>query len=92
MRFNIKFNYTHTLYASYLCYINQALVNIFPTLIFIYFQRQFGISVEKIAFLISFNFAIQMLIDFLAAKFVDKIGYRIPIVFANICAGIGFIL
>ena len=92
MKFNIKFNYTHTLYASYLCYINQALVNIFPTLIFIYFQRQFGISVEKIAFLISFNFAIQMLIDFLAAKFVDKIGYRIPIVFANICAGIGFIL
>lgn len=92
MSFNIKFNYTHTLYASYLCYINQAMVNIFPTLIFIYFQREFGISVEKIAFLISFNFIIQMLIDFLSAKFVDRIGYRIPIVFANICAGIGFIL
>ena len=92
MKFNIKFNYTHTLYASYLCYIIQAIVNIFPTLIFISFQREFGISVERIAFLISFNFAVQMLIDFLAAKFVDKIGYRIPIVFANICAGIGFIL
>lgn len=92
MSFNIKFNYTHTLYSSYLCYVNQALVNIFPTLIFIYFQREFGISVEKIAFLISFNFIIQMLIDFLSAKFVDRIGYRIPIVFANICAGIGFIL
>ena len=64
MSFNIKFNYTHTLYASYLCYINQAMVNIFPTLIFIYFQREFGISVEKIAFLISFNFIIQIIVDF----------------------------
>ena len=92
MKFNIKFNYTHTLYASYLCYVNQAMVNIFPTLIFIYFQREFGISVEGIAFLISFNFAMQVIIDFLSAKFVDKIGYRIPIVFANICISVGFIL
>ena len=72
MKFNIKFNYTHTLYASYICYINQAMVNIFPTLIFIYFQREFGISVEGIAFLISFNFAMQVIIDFLSAKFVDN--------------------
>ena len=92
MRFNIKFNYTHTLYASYLCYINQAMVNIFPTLIFIAFQKQFGISIERIAFLISFNFIIQIIVDFLSAKFVDKIGYRIPIVFANIIIAFGFIL
>lgn len=88
----MKFNYTHTLYASYICYINQAIVNIFPTLIFTAFQRQLGISLEKIAFLISFNFAIQVIIDFLSAKFVDRIGYRVPIVFANICIGAGFIL
>lgn len=88
----MKFNYTHTLYASYLCYVNQAIVNIFPTLIFISFQKQFGISVEKIAFLISFNFAMQMIIDFLAAKFVDKIGYRVSIVAANIFASLGFFL
>ena len=92
MSFNIKFNYTHTLYASYLCYINQAMVNIFPTLIFIAFQKQFGISIERIAFLISFNFIIQIIVDFLSAKFVDKIGYRIPIVFANIAIAFGFIL
>ncbi|WP_272897877.1 MFS transporter [Brachyspira catarrhinii] len=40
----------------------------------------------------SFNFAMQVIIDFLSAKFVDRIGYRIPIVFANICISVGFIL
>ena len=88
----MKLNYTHTLYASYIGYIIQAIINIFPPLVFIMFQKDFNISLTQIGLLSSFNFGIQMLIDFLAIKFIDKIGYRIPIVSAHIFAALGLFL
>ena len=39
--------------------------------------------------LITFNFGIQLLVDLLSAKFVDKIGYRVSIVMAHIFAALG---
>ena len=56
------------------------------------FQKDFNISLTQIGLLSSFNFGIQMLIDFLAIKFIDKIGYRIPIVSAHIFAALGLFL
>ena len=88
----MKLNYTHTLYASYIGYITQAIINIFPPLVFIMFQKDFNISLTQIGLLSSFNFGIQMLIDFFAIKFIDKIGYRIPIVSAHIFAALGLFL
>ena len=88
----MKLNYTHTLYASYIGYVNQAIINIFPPLVFIMFQKNFNISLTQIGLLSSFNFAIQMLIDFLAIKFIDKIGYRIPIVLAHVLSALGLFL
>ncbi len=86
------FTYTHTLYASYIAYINQAIVNIFPTLIFIVFKNDFNLSISQIAFLSSFNFLMQMIVDFLAIKYIEKIGYRKTIVIAHISSTLGFIL
>ena len=37
------------------------------------------------------NFGVQLLVDFLAAHFVDRIGYRISIVTAHILAAVGLI-
>lgn len=88
----MKLNYTHTLYASYIGYVNQAIINIFPPLVFIMFQKDFNISLTQIGLLSSFNFAVQMIIDFLSIKFIDKIGYRIPIVAAHIFSALGLFL
>ena len=41
--------------------------------------------------LITFNFGIQLLIDLLSAKFVDRIGYRISIVLAHVFSAAGLI-
>ena len=41
--------------------------------------------------LITINFGIQLLVDLLSAKFVDKIGYRICIVAAHVCAAAGLL-
>ena len=86
----IRENYNHTLYACFTGYIIQAIVNNFAPLLFLTFQHTYDISLEKIALLITFNFGVQLLVDFLAAGFVDKIGYRICVVMAQVfsCAGL----
>ena len=79
----------HTLYASYLGYITQAIINNLPPLLFVAFQRDFSLSLEFISLLISLNFGTQILVDFLATKFVDRIGYRPCIVAAHVFAALG---
>lgn len=76
--------YRRTLYASYLGYVTQAIVNNLAPLLFVTFQREYRISVAQIGFLVTYNFAVQMLVDVLAAKYVEKIGYKISIVAAHI--------
>lgn len=85
-----KNNYNHTLYASYIGFITQAMINNFAPLLFITFQNQYHISFDKIALLVAFNFAVQLLVDLIASKYVDQIGYRPSIVGAHIFAGAGF--
>lgn len=82
-------NYNHTIYACYVGYIVQAIINNLAPLLFITFQKNYGISLEKIAFLITFNFGVQLFIDLVSVKFVDRIGYRTATVMAHILAFIG---
>ncbi len=86
-----RLTYSHTMKASYIGYITQAIVNNLAPLLFLTFQTEFAISLEQIGFLITLNFGVQMLVDFLAVRFVDRIGYRPCIVAAHICAAIGLI-
>ncbi|WP_331671502.1 MFS transporter [Enterocloster asparagiformis] len=63
-------------------------MNNFAPLLFLTFQKTYGISLDKITLLVTMNFAVQLLVDFLAAGFVDRIGYRRAIVLAHLlCAG-----
>ena len=87
----IRTNYNHTLYASYTGYITQAVVNTFIPLLFLTFQSTYQIPLDKITLLVTVNFAIQLTVDLLSAKFVDKIGYRICIVAAHLFAATGLI-
>jgi MFS family permease len=87
----IKNNYNHTIYASYLGSITQAIINNYIPLLFITLHNAFDISLEKIGLLVSFNFAVQLLVDFLAARYVDRIGYRNSIVAAHVFAAAGLV-
>lgn len=86
-----KINFKHTLYASYLGYITQAIVNNLVPLLFLTFQSSYQISLEQLALLVSINFGVQLVVDLLAVKFVDSIGYRSLIVAAHIFSAIGLI-
>ena len=88
----MKKNYKFTMYACFVGYIVQAVVNNFVPLLFVTFQSSYGIPLSKITILITANFMIQLLVDLLSAGFIDKIGYRASAVLAHICSAAGLIL
>lgn len=87
----MKNKYQNTVYACFVGYIVQAIVNNFVPLLFLTFEKSYNISLSKITMLITFNFGIQLVIDLLSAKFVDRIGYRISIVLAHVFSAAGLI-
>lgn len=84
--------YHSTIYACFIGYIVQAIVNNFVPLLFLTFHGTYGIPMTQITLLITFNFGLQLLIDLLSVTFVDKIGYRVSMIIAHVCAAVGFIL
>lgn len=87
----MKDKYRKTVYACFAGYIVQAIVNNFVPLLFLTFEKSYHIPLSQITMLITFNFGIQLLIDLLSAKFVDRIGYRISIVLAHVFSAAGLI-
>ena len=88
---NIQNDYRHTIAASYIGYITQAIVNNFAPLLFLTFHNVYGIPLGKIGLLVTVNFVTQLLVDFISAKYVDRIGYRTAIVAAHVFAAAGLI-
>ena len=84
-------NYQKTIYACFVGYIVQAIVNNFIPLLFLTFESTYGIPLSQITILITFNFGIQLLVDLLSAGFVDKIGYRASILLAHILSAAGLL-
>ena len=88
----MKNNFKMTMYACFIGYVVQAVVNSFVPLLFVTFQTEFHIPLTQITLLITVNFVIQLVVDLLSAGFVDKIGYRASAIIAHACAGTGIFL
>ena len=84
--------YRHTLYASYLGYITQAICNNLPPLLFVTFNERFGVTLGQLGLLVSINFFIQMVVDLLAARYVDRIGHRRAGVLAQVLSTLGLLM
>lgn len=87
-----KNKYQLTMYACFIGYIVQAIVNNFLPLLFVTFQKTYSIPLTQITLLITLNFGIQLVIDMLSAGFVDKIGYRDSAIIAHVCSAAGLVL
>lgn len=87
----MKDKYQKTMYACFAGYIVQAIVNNFVPLLFLTFESSYNIPLSQITMLITFNFGIQLIVDLLSTKFVDRIGYRVSIVMAHVFAAGGLI-
>lgn len=89
---NQKPDYRKTLLACYLGFITQAISANFAPLLFLTFRNTYGIPLEKIAMIPMTFFLTQLLIDFAATKFVDRIGYRTCVVCSQMVSAVGLAL
>ncbi len=87
-----KKNYKKTLIACYLGFVTQAISANFTPLLFLTFKRTYGISLEKIAFIPLVFYFTQFLVDFVAAKYADKIGYRLCVIASQVLSSVGLLL
>lgn len=85
----MTWTYKHTKTAAYLGYITQAIVNNLMPLLFVAFQEDFSLGLDRISLLITMNFGIQIIVDLIAAKYVDRIGYRAAMILAHCVVVIG---
>lgn len=81
--------YKHTIYACFIGYIIQAIINNFVPLLFLTFQKSYGIPLSQITFLVTFNFGFQLFIDLISPFFIDRIGYRASMIIAHVASALG---
>ena len=88
----VKNNFKYTITASFLGYITQAIMLNFPPLLFVFFGEEFGITPIQITVLISSNFVLELLVDIIASKYAEKIGYRKLVICADAFAILGLVV
>lgn len=84
-------NYKSTLFACYLGYITQALIVNLPPILFVVFQSLYGLSYTQLGSLVFVVFITQLIVDALAAKYIDSIGQRAAAMLAHILAAVGMV-
>lgn len=84
-------DYNKTIRACFMSYIVQAIINNFVPLLFLTFEKEYGIPLSRIALLVTFNFGIQLLVDLLSAGVIDKVGYRISMITALALCALGLV-
>ena len=87
-----RITYKHTVYACFVGYITQAIVNNFAPLLFLTFVSSYGVPLSKITLLVTFNFGFQLFIDAVSPRFIDKIGYRFSMILAHVFSAAGFVM
>jgi MFS family permease len=85
-------NYKKTLIACYLGFITQAITANFTPLLFLTFKGSYGISLEMIALIPLVFYLTQLLVDLVAVKFADLIGYRVCVVASQVVSALGLVL
>lgn len=85
----MKLTHRSTMLACYNGYITQAIsINLAP-LLYLTFQREFGISVGELSGLIAFNFFTQLSIDVIASRFSRRMNLRLFSVLAHVFVVLG---
>ena len=85
----INKNYKKTQLACYVGFVTQAICAYFVPLLFVTFHNDYDISFGMLALISTCFFVTQLIVDFLCAGIVDKLGYRVCIIAAEITSGLG---
>ena len=87
MRLNAK----HTVATCFGGFLTQAIVINFSPLLFITFEKTYGISLSKISLLIAISFITQLSMDFTASIFPALFNKRITVIIGQLCSAVGLI-
>ena len=85
----MKLTARHTVRASYVGYLTQAITINFAPLLFITFENTYQISMGKISLLIAVSFLTQLTADAIWAKFSTAFNPRAGAILAHVCAVVG---
>lgn len=88
----LRKSFKATIGASCIGYFTQAILINFAPLLFITFQKEFGLTLAQLSVLIATNFATELIIDFLGTKYVSRIGYRRSVIIAQTLSVIGLVM
>lgn len=83
--------YRRTSRACYLGFVTQAICANFVPLLFITFHDSYGISFRQLALISTVFFFTQLVTDAICARFSDRLGYRISVVFSAVTSALGLI-
>ena len=86
-----RLTYKHTMVCCFMAYITSAIINNFAPLLFLTFQKSYGLTVPQLGVLVTANFFIQMLVDYLGARYAHKLGYRKTILTALFASALGLV-
>lgn len=81
-------NYNKTKWACYLGFVTQAIVANFTPLLFMAFHREYDIPLASLALIPAVFYIVQLVTDFLCAKF-KNIDYRKSIIISEITSALG---
>lgn len=84
--------YKDTAIACYVGYVVQAIVNNLSPIFFIIYQDELGISYSMLSWLVFINFATQLVTDVLSVHFTERVGHKMAVAVANLCAGAGLVM
>lgn len=82
-------NYKRTQLACYLGFVTQAICANFVPLLFLTFHNTYNVSFRMLALISTCFFVTQLIVDFICAGIVDRLGYRACIIAAEVTSGLG---
>ena len=88
----MKKNYRLTMTCCFGSSLVLATVVNFLPLLFVMFHDSFGIPLPQIALFITVNYLVQLTVDFFAALWVDRLGYKRGIMLAHVFCALGLVL
>lgn len=86
-----RLDHRHTIASAYVGYVTQAIINNLGPLFFVLWHDRFGISFAAIGLVVSLNFGLQLLVDLVAPRIIDAVGYRVSMCVAHVTAAVGLV-
>lgn len=77
--------------ACWISSATQSLMVVYVPLLFLHFQKEFGITLSQLGILIVMNFGTQFVMDLFAAHYAERIGIRLCLVMSNAMVVAGFL-